>query len=356
MGTAEETRHLLRSRPNPARVSLVVPIYNEEAALPALREALTAFLPELPCEAEVVLVNDGSTDGTLGLLAGWAAADVRIKVIHLSRNFGHQLAATAGLDYASGDAVVLMDADLQDPLAVIREMLARYREGYDVVYGQRVARPGETAIKRLTAWAFYRLMRMAVDQRLPLDTGDFRLISRECLEGLQQLREQHRFLRGMVAWVGYPQCAVPYRRAPRVAGATKYPMWKMLRFAWTAATSFSTLPLRLCIMLGLTFGLFAVEEMVRSLWGLYHGRTVPGWTSLMVLTSVIGCAMLLGLGILGQYVGRIYEETKGRPLYLVARTFNTGPRSVPRGDSANAGAAAESDRSGRSAASSPRRS
>jgi dolichol-phosphate mannosyltransferase len=257
-------------------------------------------------------------------------------VIHLSRNFGHQLAATAGLDYASGDAVVLMDADLQDPLAVIHEMLARYREGYDVVYGQRVARSGETVLKRLTAWAFYRLMRMAVDSRLPVDTGDFRLISRECLEGLQLLREQHRFLRGMVAWVGYAQCAVPYSRAPRIAGSTKYPLWKMLRFAWTAATSFSTLPLRLCIMLGLTFGVFAIEEMVRSLWGLYHGRNVPGWTSLMVLTSVTGCAMLVGLGILGQYVGRIYEETKGRPLYLVARTFNTGPLAVPRGSSAKA--------------------
>jgi dolichol-phosphate mannosyltransferase len=304
-------------------------MYNEEDSVAFLRSALTEFMAELHGEVEAVLVNDGSTDGTLLLLAEWAAADRRVKVIHLSRNFGHQLAATAGLDYATGDAIVLMDADLQDPLAVVHEMLQRYREGYDVVYGQRTARVGETIFKRFTAWLFYRLMRSASDGLLPLDTGDFRLISRECLDALRRLREQHRFLRGMVAWVGYAQCAVPYKRAQRMAGVTKYSLFKMLRFAWTAATSFSTLPLRMSIMLGLVFFFFAVEEAVRALWAWTVGRTVPGWTSVMLLMSVTTSAMLLGIGVVGQYVGRIYEETKGRPLYLVARTFNTESHSAP---------------------------
>jgi dolichol-phosphate mannosyltransferase len=307
-------------------------MYNEEEAIPFLRAAVANFLRDLPAEPEpeLVLVNDGSSDSTLLRIAEWAADDPRVKVIHLSRNFGHQLAATAGLDYATGDAVVLIDADAQDPLPVILTMLERYREGYDVVYGQREARRGETVFKRITAWAFYRLMRTIVDQRLPMDAGDFRLISRECLDGLRQMREQHRFLRGMVTWVGYPQCAVKYRREPRVAGTTKYPLSKMLSFAWTAATSFSTLPLKISMVLGMLAGILGIEETIRAILELMAGRTVPGWTSLMVMTSILGCALLTSIGIVGQYVGKIYEETKGRPLYLVSRTFNV-PESSPGG-------------------------
>ncbi|MGO9095038.1 MAG: glycosyltransferase [Bryobacteraceae bacterium] len=333
-----ETKHLLRPRAYPARLSLVIPMYNEEMVIDPLRAEVESFMRQAPAETEIVLVNDGSSDGTIQKIADWAAADHRIKVVHLSRNFGHQLAATAGLDFATGDAVVLLDADLQDPLPVVHQMIERYREGYDVVYGQRQARPGESRFKRLTAWAFYRVMRRIVYRRLPLDAGDFRLISRECLEGLRRMRETHRFLRGMIVWVGYPQVALPYQRGARAAGQTKYPLRKMLSFAWTAATSFSTLPLRFSIVLGVIAGLFAAEEALRAfLASLLGWYVVPGWTSLMIVTSVIGSALLISVGILGEYVGRIYEQSKDRPLYLVSRTFNVDSPAVGPGDAVTAG-------------------
>jgi len=319
----EETFHLLERRAYPATVSLVIPMYNEESVVDLLRADVSKLLGELKCEAEVLLVNDGSSDQTLPKIAAWAADDSRIKIVHLSRNFGHQLAATAGLDYARGDAVILIDADLQDPLILVHQMIDRYCEGYDGVYGQREARRGESPLKRFTAWAFYRLMRAMVYPRLPLDTGDFRLLSRQCLNGLQSMHETHRFLRGMVAWVGFPQCAVKYVRAPRAGGRTKYSLRKMLLFAWTAATSFSILPLQISILLGVLVGLVGIEEGIRALLAVALGwYTVAGWTSLMVVTCAIGSALLISIGIVGQYIGRIYEQSKERPLYLVARTFN----------------------------------
>jgi polyisoprenyl-phosphate glycosyltransferase len=315
--------HLLSPRPYPARLSLVIPMYNEEAVVPFLRRELEPFLHELPCETEVVLVNDGSSDRTLEELAAWAADDSRIKIVHLSRNFGHQVAATAGLDFATGGAVVLMDADLQDPLEVIHEMLGRYCDGYDVVYGQREVRAGETKFKLFTAWAFYRVMRLLTDTNLPVDTGDFRLISRSFLDRLASMRETHRFLRGMVAWAGCPQTAVRYCRRQRAAGETKYPFRKMMTLAWTAATSFSSIPLKFSFAIGLVFGLFGVEEACRALLAHSLGwYAVPGWTSLMVVTSILGSAILISISVVGDYVGKIYEQVKGRPLYLVGRTFN----------------------------------
>ena len=319
---ARETYHILQPRPGPARLSLVIPMYNEEMVVGFLRAELENFMREVSAEMEVILVNDGSSDRTIDKIAAWAAEDRRIKILQLSRNFGHQIASTAGLDYATGDAVVLIDADLQDPLPVVHQMIERYREGYDVVYGQREARQGESAFKRMSAWAFYRVMRLMVYKRLPLDAGDFRLISRECLDGLKRMRETHRFLRGMVAWVGYPQFALKYQRASRVAGETKYPLRRMLALAWTAATSFSTVPLQFSIILGLITGIIGIEEGCRALLEFSLGRVVPGWTSLMVVTSVVGSALLISVGILGQYVGKIYEQSKERPLYLVSRTFN----------------------------------
>jgi polyisoprenyl-phosphate glycosyltransferase len=298
-------------------------MFNEEPVVPHLRRAIEGFMPEVKGEVEVIAVNDGSRDSTLALLATWAYEDSRVKVINLSRNFGHQSASTAGLDYATGDAVVLLDADLQDPLGVIHAMIERYCQGYDVVYGQRIARQGDTAFKRFTAWLFYRLMRSMVYSGLPKDAGDFRLISRNCLNGLQQMRETHRFLRGMVAWMGYPQIGVPYERAARVAGETHYPFHKMLRFAWTAATSFSALPLKATTILGIVVMLLGFEEGIRAtLAHIFHWYAVPGWSSLTVLVSVVGGATLLGIGILGEYVGKIYEQTKNRPLYLISHTFN----------------------------------
>jgi len=332
MSDAERvTRHLLTPRRPPAKLSLVIPIYNEEEGLPHLRAALHEFVPTIPGTVELVLVNDGSMDGTLDYLAEWAESEPNVIVLHLSRNFGHQIATTAGLDHATGNAVVILDADLQDPLSVIHEMIERYCEGYDVVYGLRESRAGETFLKRFTAWTFYRIMRSLVYKSLPADVGDFRLISRECLDAVSQMRETHRFLRGMVAWVGFPQIGVSYHREPRRAGTTKYPMLKMLGFSWTAATSFSTLPLRLSMIMGALIGLVGVEEGMRALLAHFLGwYTVPGWTSITVLVALIGSVTLMSIGVLGEYVSKLYEQAKGRPLYVVARTFGADPQSDGR--------------------------
>lgn len=321
----------LEPRDGPALLSLVIPCYNEEQGIPFLRRELTAFLNRLPYRTEVVLVDDGSSDATFFALNDWARSDRRIKVLHLSRNFGHQIAATAGLDQAAGDAVVLIDADLQDPLDVIEKMVERYREGYDVVYGRRAKRTGESRLKLVTAWVFYRLMRLLVYKDLPVDVGDFRLISRPCLTALAQMREYHRFLRGMITWVGFPQTEVLYERDARKYGETKYPMSKMLKFAWTAATSFSTVPLNLSFLVGGIIGLFGLEEASRAIVAHILGwYAVPGWTSLMVVTSLIGSALLIFFGVLGQYIGRIYEQGKGRPLYIVAKSVNCGAPTKER--------------------------
>jgi polyisoprenyl-phosphate glycosyltransferase len=313
--------YVLKARPAPSLLSVVVPIYNEEEVIALLLERLEKTLAAAGPAWEVILVNDGSSDRTIELLLAAAQRDPRFKVISLARNFGHQLAATAGLDAARGDAVVLIDADLQDPPEVIPEMLAKYREGYDVVYAQRVARRGETWFKRLTAWGFYRIMRLLVYPGLPADVGDFRLMSRRCLDALNAMRETHRFLRGMVAWVGFPQTAVPVVRSERAAGKSKYPLRKMLRFAWTAAVSFSPVPLRIAFILGvLLFSvgvIYAGWAIVQLMMGV---KLVRGWTSLILINCLSSGAIMIGIGVLGEYVARIYEHVKARPLYLVERS------------------------------------
>ena len=277
----------------------------------------------------MILVNDGSTDSTLRDIVEWAKQDARVKVVNLSRNFGHQIALTAGLDYATGDAIVTMDADLQDPLNVVHSMIERYCEGYDVVYGQRLVRPGENWLKRTSAWLFYRFMRAFIHKDLPVDSGDFRLLSRSCLNGLQQMRETHRFLRGMVAWVGFPQIEIQYERQPRVAGSTKYTFPEMINFAWTAATSFSILPLKASTWLGVFVTLLGLGEAIHALLAkIFHWYVVPGWTSLTVLISILGGATLVSIGVLGEYVGKLYEQTKSRPLYLVSQTVNVDSMKV----------------------------
>jgi len=316
------TRHLLRPRKLPKLLSIVVAIYNEQEALPFLRTRLTLFADSLDCDTEFILVNDGSADESLGLLHDWAQADARVRVFNLARNFGHQAASTAGLDQARGDAIVLMDADLQDPPEVVVAMLDEYRKGYDVVYGRRVSRNGETVFKRATAWLFYRTMRVLVHRELPADAGDFRLVSRACLDAVLSMRETHRFLRGMITWVGFPQTSVPYARDSRVAGETKYPLSKMLRLAWTAAVSFSPTPLRLSFGLGFLIAaigmLEAANAVIRSMLGLY---VVPGWSSMIVVTCLVGGSILISIGVLGEYVGRIFEAIKERPLYVIASKF-----------------------------------
>ncbi len=319
----------LKSRLEPALLSLVIPCYNEEESLPLLAAEITRFINASPYPCEVILVNDGSTDHTIDFLVDWSGRDRRIKVLSFSRNFGHQLAATAGVDYASGDAVVLIDADLQDPLDVIHEMVAQYRNGYDVVCGQRSVRAGENLFKRATAWLFYRLMQTFFLKSLPADVGDFRLMSRRCVSSLSSMRELHRFLRGMVAWVGYPQICVRYERQARVAGTTKYPLRRMIGMAWNAAISFSPLPLRISFFAGGAMALLAIEEAIRALLAFHRGHTVPGWTSLMIVLSMSNAALLITVGILGEYVGRIFEEIKGRPLYIVAEAWNVAARSTP---------------------------
>ena len=326
-----QTYHLLKPREFPNLLSIVVTAYNEEEGIPFLRKRLSAFVDTLPCPTEIIIVNDGSSDGSLAPLMEWVDADPRVRILNLARNFGHQAAATAGLDQAAGDAVVLMDADLQDPPEVIAAMLEKYREGYDVVYGRRMSRAAETVFKRVSAWAFYRLMRLLIHPDLPADVGDFRLVSRACLNALLAMRETHRFLRGMVAWVGFPQTDVPFARDIRVAGETKYPLSKMLRLAWTAAISFSATPLRISFAVGLLIAgvgmLEAVNAVVRSVLGL---PVVAGWSSVIVVTCLIGGSILISIGVLGEYVGRIFEATKDRPLYIVASNVTRqDPSALP---------------------------
>lgn len=329
------TYHPLLPREMPGLLSLVIPVFNEEETLPLLFRRIDGILDQLGCACEVVLVNDGSSDRSIDLLLARARTDKRCKVIGLARNFGHQLAATAGLDAARGDAVVLMDADLQDPPEVIIEMLRKYCEGYDVVYARRLQRKGDGVFKRLSAWLFYRLMRALVHRELPVDVGDFRLMSRQCLEELRSMKELHRFLRGMVTWVGFAQTHVDFVRPGRAAGKTKYPLRKMLLFAWNAALSFSALPLRLSFLAGFALLATALIYVFYSLWRISRGSfVVPGWMSLIMVNCLTSGAAMIAIGILGEYVGRIFEEIKSRPLYTVSLTANVddarNPGSEPR--------------------------
>jgi polyisoprenyl-phosphate glycosyltransferase len=321
-------------------LSLVLPVYNEEATLPELDRRLRLLLAEIGADLgsgvgeawEVIFVDDGSRDRSRALLAELAAAEPRYKVLSLSRNFGHQMAITAGLDRADGAAVVVMDADLQDPPEVVRQMLAKWREGFDVVFGVRSERHGETAFKKLTAALYYRLLRALLGGAdIPIDAGDFRLMSRAVVLTLRALREQHRFVRGLVWWVGFRQTAVRYERPARFAGETKFPLRKMLRFAVDGITSFSTIPLRMAIWFGILAGLIAMGGGVWALWEkLYGTGVVKGWTTIMILVGLGSSAQLLMTGILGEYVGRIYEEVKRRPLYVVEREINLPPPDAAR--------------------------
>ena len=317
--------------PRPA-LSIVIPVYNEEQTLPELHKRLVAFFGGMTVigpRYEVVFVEDGSRDRSREFLLELAEKDLRYRVVLMSRNFGHQMAITAGMDHAEGDAVVIMDADLQDPPEVVAEMYEKHREGFDVVYGVRRRRLGETWFKRATAALFYRLMRFSTGVDIPADAGDFRLIGRPVVLTMRALRERHRFVRGLVAWVGFRQTAVRYDRDARYAGTTKYPFTKMLRFAIDGITSFSTFPLRLATWLGVLAGLVAVGA---GIWAFVvkfiASGIVPGWTTIMILVAFAASAQLLMMGVLGEYIGRIYEEIKRRPLYVVDRIVNgaAGPQ------------------------------
>jgi glycosyltransferase involved in cell wall biosynthesis len=323
-----------RSRPRATSApeySIVIPVYNEQEVLPALFERLTRLFGELDGDGEVVLVDDGSYDGSLALMLAVVARDERFKVLQLSRNFGHQIAITAGLDFAAGNAVVVMDADLQDPPETILELARRWREGFDVVYAVRTHRTGENRFKLKTAAAFYRLLRKLSDVDIPADVGDFRLVDKKALEAYRTMREDDRFVRGMFSWVGFKQTGVLYERDERYAGKTKYPVRRMLQFAIDGIVSFSNAPLRLALALGFAVSLLSfVYGFVSIALRIAGAFTVPGWTSIIFVVSFLGGVQLIVLGVIGEYVGKAYKETKQRPLYIVSGWRGLdAPRRLP---------------------------
>src|SRR6185295_6545867 len=300
-------------------LSIVVPCFNEEACLGALHERLSAAARgAVGDDYELVLVNDGSRDGSWAIMQGLAADDPHLLAVNLSRNHGHQLALTAGLDLCAGDTILIIDADLQDPPELLTPMLETMREtGADVVYGVRKSRRGETAFKRATAHGFYRLLSRATEVDIPLDAGDFRLMSRRALDVLLAMPEQARFIRGMVAWIGFRQVPFAYDRAERLAGETKYPLRKMVRFAFDALTSFSSAPLKLASHVGIGLSIGSVLLVLYLLYAWLSGLSIQGWTSLMLIVVAIGAAQMFVLGLMGEYIGRLYNESKRRPLYIV---------------------------------------
>lgn len=301
------------------KVTIVVPFLNERENLPVLYERVQKVFVDLPEAWELLLVDDGSTDDSPRWAAETARQDARVKLLRLSRNFGHQIAITAGLDHAGGDAVVIMDADLQDPPEVIPDMLKAWREGSHVVYAVRKERQGETWLKKFLAAAFYQVFRRLARADVPVNAGDFRLVDRKVVDALKQVRELHRFMRGLTSWVGFRQAAVYYVRAPRHAGRTKYPVWKSLRLALDALTSFSGAPLRWVMGAGVVVSLagllFAARLVVLKWFNI--NEMVPGWTSQVTIMLLVSGVQLICLGVLGQYVSRIFEESKKRPLYFV---------------------------------------
>ena len=304
-------------------LSVVVPLRDEEGTVGELYRRVDAALVDVPYE--LILVDDASTDRTPALLDSLADGDARVRVLHLARGFGHQAALTAGLEHARGDAVAMLDGDLQDPPELLTTMLAHWRSGSDVVSAVRTERAGESRMKLATAHWFYRLFAKLSDLDLTQDAGDYRLLDRRALDALLSMRERNRFLRGMSAWVGYTQTAVPYEREARQAGETKYTLRKMLRFSLDAITSFSWRPLQLATVLGFLLSLVALLTIPVVIGLRIAGETIPGFATVLCIVLLLGGIQLITIGIIGEYVGRIYDEVKGRPLYLVSSSRNLGP-------------------------------
>ena len=298
-------------------LSVVAPCFNEEGVLPEFVRRVAAVLDGVGGTAEIVLVDDGSRDGTWKAMTDATAADRRVIAVRLMRNHGHQLALTAGLTVCRGERVLIIDADLQDPPELLPPMMTLMDEGADVVYGQRRAREGESLFKRATAAAFYRLIGRMTDVEIPLDAGDFRLVTRRVLDILLAMPERHRFIRGMVAWIGGRQVAIPYDRKPRAAGESKYPLGKMIRFAADAITAFSVVPLMASMTIGWIMAVVGFGFTLYSIIGWLLGLNLPGWTSLMAGMGILGGMQFLMLGIIGAYLGRLYDQSKGRPLFMI---------------------------------------
>lgn len=303
-------------------ISVVVPVYNEEEVIRAFSERASTVLKELDgFDYELVFVDDGSRDRSVEILKEIMADDSGVKIVKFSRNFGHQVAVTAGIDLAAGDLVVLIDADLQDPPELIADMIKKWREGHDVVYAVRTEREGETWFKRVTAAGFYRLLGRMTNIEIPADVGDYRLMTRRFVDQFKKLGERDRFVRGLVSWVGFSQAGVPYKRDARYAGETKYPLRKMLRFAKDGITSFSTLPLRLVTWSGYAASALAFLYLISVFIQKAMGITVQGWPTVMVAILFLGGVQLISLGFIGEYVGRIFNEVKGRPIYIVEQVL-----------------------------------
>lgn len=299
-------------------LSVVVPVRDEEATLPVFYPSLRDVLEETGCEWEILFVDDGSSDGTSRQLQSMREQEPRIGVLELSRNFGKEVAISAGLEHATGDAVVVIDADMQDPPALIHEFLHYWRQGYDVVYGKRVRRDGDSLPKRYSARIFYWLLNRLSDVPIPRDVGDYRLLSRRSVEAIRALPERHRYMKGLYAWVGFPQKAIAYERVARVSGRSKWGYWRLWNFAIEGITSFSTAPLRLATYLGLlTSGFSFVYGLYMLVRTLIWGNPVPGYPSLIIIVLFLGGIQLICLGIIGEYLGRTYQESKGRALYFV---------------------------------------
>ncbi len=314
-------------------LSIVVPVFDEAEVIGAFYQRITQVLEALPgFEHELLFVDDGSSDATPERLAALADGDPRVGVVRFSRNFGHQIAITAGIDRARGDAVVVIDADLQDPPELIPRLVEKWREGFDVVYGVRQPRESEGRAKRLCAAAFYRVLRAVTRIEIPLDAGDFRLMSARAASHLRELREKDRFVRGLVSWLGFRQAGVPYARASRHAGETKYPYGKMLKFAIDGITSFSSAPLKLASWLGYLASLLAFVYLVHVVVQKLTGTTVQGWAAIMVAMLFLGGVQLICLGIIGEYIGRIFNEIKPRPMYVVESFQPPAAATVERGE------------------------
>ncbi|MGQ9502760.1 MAG: glycosyltransferase family 2 protein [Anaerolineae bacterium] len=313
------------------RYSIVAPCYNEEGVLYELHKRVSTVMDSTGEPWELVLVNDGSQDRTPDIMRELHQRDPRVKIVDFARNFGHQIAVTAGLDFASGDAVVIIDADLQDPPQVILDMVQKWKEGYEVVYAVRTHRKGESWFKKFTASLFYRLIYRITDVKIPLDTGDFRLMDRRVVDVLKQMRERHRFIRGMTSWVGFRQTGVYYVREERFAGQTHYPFRKMFKFALDAITGFSYLPLQLATYLGFAIAMLSAIAAVAVIFARLFMGTTPfyGQATTLVCVLFIGGVQLITLGIIGEYLGRIYDEVKGRPLYILRETIGFEGTQVP---------------------------
>ncbi len=318
-------------------LSVVAPVWNEEETVPEFYRQMTAVLEGIGEPYEIILVNDGSSDHSGEIMRALHVRDPRVSVLNFARNFGHQVAITAGMDYARGDAVVVIDSDLQDPPEVIAEMVAKWREGYQMVYGVRTERVGESWFKLVTANLFYRLINQITNVDIPLDAGDFRLMDRAVIETMRSMREKHRYMRGLSAWVGFRQLPLPYRRHARFAGETKYPLKKMLKFATDAVTNFSYLPLQFATWMGFISAMLALVGLFISVVGrLFWPGALQGQATTLVAVLFIGGVQLISLGIIGEYLGRIYEEVKGRPLYVIAEAWgyeqdNPLPPDAPKG-------------------------